>query len=85
MHITFTTANNNNSNNNNKYSLTYDLARKPFQQWLLAWWLFVVSFIEIPALHVTTEISRHAEYVLTDGSRPGGQPVNIMPLPFVSK
>jgi len=41
-------------------TLTFDLLWpwKPFQQWPLAWWIFVPSFIEIHPL--STEISRYA-------------------------
>jgi len=38
----------------------------------------VSSFIEIPRL--STEISRHAKQVLTDGQRTDGRPESIMPL-----
>jgi len=38
---------------------------KPFKQCPLAWWTFVASFTEISP--PSTEISHHAEQVLTDG------------------
>ena len=46
---------------------------KPFQQFLLAWWIFAPSFIEIAL--VTEEIVSHETSV---NGRPEGRPENIM-------
>ena len=44
------------------WSGLWPLTLKPFQQCLLIWWIFVASFIEIPALY--TEIPCHVVVVI---------------------
>jgi len=60
-------------------TLTFDLWHwKSRQQCPLTRWIFVVGFIQIPALRRPKEISRQAIPVLTDG-RPSGRPEYILP------
>ena len=47
-------------------TLTFDLwPWKPFREFILTWWIFLTSFIEIRPL--SKEISRYVKQTLTDG------------------